>query len=250
PSPTGSAAPSAATPPPPPPPPTEVHAMSMKELNDRVHQFAPVQLKAEVSRLPASERAALDKPIAASKLLDPIFDHQAFAGNPAIRAKLAAATSPEGQSKLAYFDIMRGPWDRQDHFAPFAIDRARPKGAGFYPEDLTADEIHAWTLAHPSDKQPFESLTTIVARDHGKLVAVPYAQAYAEWLKPAAALLVEASKLTTNKSLATFLASRAAAFTSDDYYQSDKDWMDLDSLVEITIGPYETYEDDLLGLKA
>ena len=36
---------------------------------------------------------------------------------------------------------------------------------------------------------------------------------------------------------------------SDDYYQSDKDWMDLDATIEVTIGPYETYEDELLGLK-
>jgi hypothetical protein len=192
----------------------------------------------------------MDKLIAAAKLLEPVFDRQAYAGNPALRAKLAADTSAEGQTKLAYFDIMRGPWDRQDHFAPFAIDRARPKGAGFYPEDLTADEIKGWVAAHPSDKAAFESLTTVIVRDGAKLVAVPYGKAYAEWLKPAAALLVEASKLTTNKSLATFLASRAAAFASDDYYPSDKDWMELDSLVEITIGPYETYEDDLLGLKA
>jgi hypothetical protein len=82
------------------------------------------------------------------------------------------------------------------------------------------------------------------------LVPVPYGTAYAEWLKPAAALLVEAAGITKNRSLATFLKSRAAAFLSDDYYQSDKDWMDLDSRVEVTIGPYETYEDDLMGLKA
>ena len=36
-----------------------------------------------------------------------------------------------------------------------------------------------------------------------------------------------------------FLLSRGDAFLSDLYYQSDKDWMDLDSKLEITIGPYE-----------
>ncbi|NJK31154.1 MAG: hypothetical protein HC927_01375 [Deltaproteobacteria bacterium] len=68
--------------------------------------------------------------------------------------------------------------------------------------------------------------------------------------RAAALALEEAAALTQDKTLATFLRSRAAAFRSDDYYQSDKDWMDLDSRVEITIGPYETYEDELLGLKA
>ncbi len=40
------------------------------------------------------------------------------------------------------------------------------------------------------------------------------------------------------------------AFGSDDYYASDFAWMDLDAPVEVTIGPYETYEDDLFGYKA
>ena len=248
--PVASSAPVASTAPPASAPAQPAQTASTMSLKDKVHQFAPVKLTADVSRLPASEKAALDKLVAAAKLMEPIFDRQAYAGNPALRTKLVADTSTAGQEKLAYFDIMRGPWDRQDHFAPFAIDRARPKGAGFYPEDLTADELHAWTAAHPSDKAALEGLTTIVVRDGAKLTAVPYGKAYAEWLKPAAALLVEASKLTKNKTLAKFLASRAAAFLSDDYYVSDKDWMDLDSLVEITIGPYETYEDDLLGLKA
>merc|ERR1711983_245470 len=62
--------------------------------------------------------------------------------------------------------------------------------------------------------------------------------------------MLEASVLTDNQSLKTFLRSRATAFITNDYFQSDKDWMDLDSKIEVTIGPYETYEDGFLGLKA
>jgi hypothetical protein len=145
---------------------------------------------------------------------------------------------------------MRGPWDRQDHFAPFAVDRPHPPGAGFYPEDVTADAFKGYVVAHPDQKEALESLTTVVAHDGDRLKALPYSQVYAEWLKPAAAALVEAAHATQNKSLAKFLESRAAAFGTDQYRQSDKDWMDLDSRVEPTIGPYETYDDDLLGLKA
>lgn len=216
----------------------------------KVDQFVPAKLSADVARLPASERAALDKLIAAARLLEPVFDRQAWAGNPALRAELVKDTSPEGKSKLAYFDIMRGPWDRQDHNKPFAVDKPRPPGAGFYPEGLTADELRRTMEANPAQKKDLESLFTVVAQKDGKLTAVPYSRAYAEWLKPAAALLVEAAGLTADRTLKTFLTSRAKAFLDDDYYQSDKDWMDLDSLVEVTIGPYETYEDDLLGLKA
>ncbi|MFL6292984.1 MAG: dipeptidyl-peptidase 3 family protein [Thermoanaerobaculia bacterium] len=86
-------------------------------------------------------------------------------------------------------------------------------------------------------------------KDRG-LVAVPYSREYAEWLRPAARLLREAAAVTGNASLKKFLELRAAALASDDYYASDVAWMDLDAPVEVTIGPYETYEDELFGYKA
>jgi hypothetical protein len=220
------------------------------ELNDRLNQFVEARLTADLAHLPPSERAAMEKLVEAAKLLDPIFDRQAWARGPEHRERLARDTSPEGRLRLAYYDVMRGPWDRQDHHRPFAVDAPRPPGAGFYPEDLDAEAFRAWASAHAADRAALESLFTVIRRDGGGLVAVPYSEAYAEWLKPAAALLREAADDTKNPSLRAFLRSRADAFLSDDYYASDKDWMDLDSPVEATIGPYETYEDELLGLKA
>lgn len=219
-------------------------------LSDKVSQFVPAVLTADVSRLPAGERAALDKLIAAAKRMDPIFDRQAYAGNPRLRAELAADSSPEGRLKLDYFDIMRGPWDRQDHYRPFACSSPRPPGAGFYPEDMTVAELDAWIAAHPEDRERMEGLFTVIVRDGERLRAVPYSEIYSEWLSPSAALLLEAAALTESSTLRAFLRSRAEAFGTDDYYVSDKDWMDLTSDVEITIGPYEVYEDELLARKA
>lgn len=221
------------------------------ELRRRADQFAPVELSADISKLPDAERAALVKILQAARLLEPIFDRQAWAGNPAHRAALAGQTGPLAAARLRYFDIMRGPWDRQRHFEPFAVDRPRPPGAGFYPEDLTEAELSAYLKAHPEQKPALMNLLTVVQRGpEGGLVAVPYREVYAQWLKPAAGLLKEAAGLTQNASLARFLNLRAEAFLSDDYYPSDKAWMDLDSPVEVTIGPYEVYEDELMGLKA
>ncbi len=222
----------------------------VKALEKKVAQFAEAELTADISKLPDSEKQALDLIIEASKLLDPIFDRQAYGDNPTLREKLAADSSPKGKLKLRYFDIMRGPWDRQDLHAAFAIDREHVKGAGFYPDDMTAEKFKAYVKAHPDDKEALESLFTVVVKDGEDLKAVPYSEHYAKWLKPSAAKLRAAADATKNESLAKFLRSRADAFESDDYYQSDKDWMDLESLVEVTIGPYETYEDKMLGLKA
>lgn len=226
---------------------TTPHSMTMQA---KVEQFAVAELTADISDLPESEKAALTELIEASKLLDPIYDRQVWAGNPDLEQQLAGATDPEGKARHAYFRIMRGPWDRQNDHEPFAINKPHPPGAGFYPEDMTAEAFEGWLTAHPDDRKAFESLFTVIRREGETLKAVPYSKAYAKWLMPAADGLEEAAKLTKNKSLSKFLKLRAKAFRTDDYYASDKAWMDLDSRVEITIGPYETYEDKLMNYKA
>jgi hypothetical protein len=219
-------------------------------LADKIANYAPAVISTDLTQLAASEKSALDAIIEASKLLDPIFDRQAYAGNPELEKKLAEDGSSDGKSKLAYFRIHRGPWDRQDHHRPFAIDIERPPGAGFYPIDLTLSELDDYLKKFPAEEKKLLDLFTVVERKGDKLVPIAYSTAYAEWLKPAAAKLLEAATLTKNKSLQRFLRSRAAAFMSDNYYQSDKDWMDLDGQVEVTIGPYEVYEDSLKATKA
>lgn len=221
---------------------------SAEELRRRAARFAPVTLTASLAHLPESERRALAAIVEAARLLEPIFERQVYSGNPALAAALAADTSELGAARRAYFAIMRGPWDRLDH-SPFAVLRTRPPGAGFYPEDLGADELERALAAHPAERDRLLGLFTVVVRDGNGLAAIPYSKAYAEWLAPAAEKLREAARLTRNRSLQRFLESRAAAFLSDDYYVSDKDWMDLDADVEVTIGPYEQYEDELRGQK-
>ena len=81
-------------------------------------------------------------------------------------------------------------------------------------------------------------------------MAVPYSEEYKDDLTRAANLLKEAANLTDNASLKNFLNLRADAFLSNDYYASDMAWMDLDAPIDITIGPYETYNDELFGYKA
>lgn len=227
-----------------------VAAISAAELKTRLAGFAPAELTADVSDLSEADRQVLDKLISASRVLEPVFDRQAWAGNPELDKRLVRARDEDGKVRYAYFRIMRGPWDRQAHWEPFAIDRPHPAGAGFYPEDLTAEAFRAWVDAHPGDKEAFESLYTVIERDGEALRAKPFHEAYGAWLEPAATMLEDAADLTENASLAKFLRLRADALRSDDYYESDKAWMDLDSRVEVTIGPYETYEDELLGLKA
>jgi hypothetical protein len=92
--------------------------------------------------------------------------------------------------------------------------------------------------------------TTIRKGDDGKFKIVKYSDEYKPELEKLSKLLKEAATATGNASLKKFLDLRADAFLSNDYLPSDFAWMDLDSPVDITIGPYETYNDELFGYKA
>jgi hypothetical protein len=213
-------------------------------------QFVPETLTADVAHLSEGDRQALRHLVAAARAIDEIFALQAWTGNPEFALRVAALDGPDADAARDYYRIMVGPWDRLVDHQPFLGDRPRPEGAGFYPDDLTREEFEAWLTAHPEDAESFRGLHTVIRRDGDQLVAVPYSQAYREPLERAAAELRAAARATDNASLKRFLELRAAAFSSDDYYESDLAWMDLDSGVEVVIGPYETYEDTLFGYKA
>src|SRR5256712_11066996 len=79
---------------------------------------------------------------------------------------------------------------------------------------------------------------------------IPNNEEYKSESTRVADLLRQAANLTDNPSLKKFLTLRADAFLSNDYYESDLAWMDLDAPLDVTIGPYETYNDELFGYKA
>jgi len=229
------------------------------DVEERLARFTPTDVEADLSALSDEDRRVLALLVEASRHLDPVFLRQVDAGNPAMeratRPWLGADASAEQRAAREYFELNYGPWDRLDEMEPFlgvgdlgALEH--PESAGYYPEDVTAEEVEAWIEAHPEDEAAMTSTVTLIRRDGDALVAVPYSEAFAEHLEPAAAKLHEAAEATSNESLARFLAARADAFLSDDYYESDMAWMDLDAPVEVTIGPYETYEDGMFGYKA
>lgn len=221
------------------------------EIAMKMERYSPTKIDFDESILSEKDRMLVRKLVEASKIMDEIFLRQCYSRNLEIRKKLQNSTDPKGQELLHYFTINFGPFDRLDERAPFMGEDRRPKGANYYPEDITIEEFENWLKDHPGDEESFRGLFTVIRRDEDRLVAIPYSEEYKAFLEPAAKLLKEAAELTDNPSLKKYLVSRADAFFSDDYYQSDIDWMDLrENLVEITIGPYEVYEDNLFGYKA
>src|SRR5215207_8359128 len=224
------------------------------ELARKIARFTPTTMTADTSNLTPKDRQALDKIIAAAKLLDPLFLRQVWSGNAELEKKLQADKTALGRQRLHYFYINDGPWSRLDDKQPFieGVPHEKPIKASYYPDDMRRDEFNAWVQGlSEADKQKATGFFWLIRRGPDKkLTIVPYSEAYKEYLGPAAALLREAAALTTNATLKNFLNKRADAFGSDDYYESDVAWMNLDSPIDVTIGPYETYEDELFSYKA
>ncbi|MEJ2052437.1 MAG: peptidase [Calditrichaceae bacterium] len=220
-------------------------------LEEKIAQFAPTELKYDESLLDDHQKIVVEKLYYAAKIMDEIFLDQVYAGNKDIKAELEARKDEPAKLTLTYFNIMFGPFDRLDDDKPFYGNKQKPKGANFYPEDITKNEFLQWIKAHPEDEEAFTSEFTVIRRDGDKLAAIPYSEFYSEPLGRAAKLLNEAAEYADNPTLKRYLVTRAAAFSSNDYYESDMAWMDLkDHTIEIVIGPYEVYEDELFNYKA
>jgi hypothetical protein len=214
----------------------------LAELQKMQARYAPTELKVDTTHLSVGDKKALVKLLEAARVLDPLFMTQLWEANNDLYAKLKKDATPLGRARLKYFWQNKGPWsdlDGHDAFLPNVPER-KPLGANFYPLDMTKPEFERW--AGTLSKEDNEKATGFYS--------VPYSKEYKDDLTKAAGLLREAAVLTDNATLKKFLTTRADSFLSDDYYDSDVAWMDLDAPLDITIGPYETYNDELFGYKA
>ena len=210
-------------------------------------ELAPVQMNVDTAYLSPEERQVVNLLIQAAQLMNPIYMEQNFAENLDLRERVAAMGDAQ---LLQKFDTMMGPWDELEENKPFLNVGPKPAGAGFYPADLTKEAFDAYLAQHPEQAAALTSPYTIVRRSGDGLVAIPYSEAYRQWLEPAAKLMEQAAAITTNASLKRFLTLRAQSFRTDDYYQSELAWMDVTGTpIEFVIGPYETYTDTLYGRK-
>ena len=144
-----------------------------------------------------------------------------------------------------FAEINYGPWDRVDGRSFVEGYDDRLPGAGFYPADMTAEEFAAF-----SDSTKNSPYTLIRRGEDGSLKSVWYHDAYKDHIEKIAAYLTAAADITIKPSVKEYLLKKAEALKTDDYYESGKAWLAMeDSKMDLVIGPNETADDQLFGIK-
>ena len=223
-------------------------APAATDIAQRLARWKPVEMPFHADTLNTRERQEVDKLVAASREIESIYWQQS---DPAA-LELYKATKDPNLKRLLF--INGGRFDLIDENKPFVGTKPIPPGRNLYPEGLTSGQIEVYVKAHPSEKDAIYSPYTVLRWQGGKpgtkLEAIPYHVAFNKWLDPAAKSLREAADLADDKDFAEFLRMRADALLSDDYYPSDLKWLDLKNpKIDVIFAPYETYLDDVLGVK-
>ncbi|HKF43825.1 MAG TPA: Zn-dependent hydrolase [Thermoanaerobaculia bacterium] len=220
------------------------------DLGQRLARWKPVPMPFAMEKLAPRERQLVEKLIEVCRRAETIYWLQGDPEGMALYESLSDKPDSPDAPLRRFLWINGGRWDLLDENRPFVGREPMPPGHAFYPKDLTRAEVESYVAAHPEEKAAIYGERTVVRRKNGRLAAIPYREEYRNLLERAAAALREASRLSDDPAFARFLILRADALLSDDYYASDVAWLELaDPKFDLILAPYETYLDELLGVK-
>ena len=221
------------------------------DLDQRLAKFHRVEMPFHSTGLTAREVKMVEKLVDASHHLEEIFWRQIDPDGLTLYEALAVSQNPKDETLRRYLWINASRFDLLDDNKPFVGTTPIPPGRGFYPQNLTRDQIEQYVKAHPEKKDEIYSSFTVVRWHGDQLEGLPYHIAYRSFLEPAAKDLREAAGLTDDPAFANFLRLRADALLTDDYFKSNLAWLDLKNpKFDVIFAPDETYDDGLLGVKA
>lgn len=206
----------------------------------RVSDYAVVSIETpDLSGITDNGKEVLNLYRFAADEIDAIYWEQYFGDKNAL---LGSFSDPVQKT---FAEINYGPWDRADGKSFVDGYGDRLPGAGFYPADMTAAEFEAWD--NPDKLSPY---TMIRRAEDGSLQAVWFHDAYREHIVKIVNYLKAAADITIKPSVREYLLSKAQALQTDNYYESSVKWLEMDdSKMDLVIGPNESADDQLLGIK-
>jgi hypothetical protein len=243
-----------------------------------------IMLSPDLSKLTDGEKKAVAKLIEVGRIFQKLYEEQrhreALSSYRALEElDKRTGSKPETQNLLMLYRLFQGPIattldNQREPFLP--VEPTKP-GKNVYPSGFTKEEIarrqdlldlrtavrHQMNLAGDiAALRKYPVLQTL----HPKLLnqlggarpgvdflyAVPYSVAYADDLMKAYGLLNEAADAVEKDDweFARFLRNRARDLLSNDYESGDASWVTgRFKNLNAQIGSYETYDDELFGVK-
>jgi len=221
------------------------------DLDQRLAKFRRVEMPFHSAGLTAREVKMVGKLVDASRYLEEIYWRQIDPDGLTLYESLAASKNPRDETLRRYLWINASRFDLLDDNKPFVGTTPMSSGRGFYPQNLTREQIEQYVKAHPEKKDEIYHSFTVVRWHGDQLEGLPYHIAYRSFLEPSAQDLREAAGLSDDPAFANFLRLRADALLTDDYFKSSLAWLDLKNpKFDVAFAPDETYDDGLLGVKA
>ncbi|MEO8306676.1 MAG: Zn-dependent hydrolase [Pseudomonadota bacterium] len=230
---------------------TNLAANVSADLPGELAKFREVHMPFNATGLSARQQQMIDKLAKACGLLEEIYWEQSDPQGLQLYRQLNGKDTVEARNLRRFLRINGSRFNLIREQQPFVGTAPMPPGRNLYPPDLTVKTLEQYAAAHPAQKAALYDPYTVVQRKGSLLQAIPYHIAYAKWLQPMAALLREAADLSDDAAFARYLRLRADALLTDDYFESDLAWLDLENpQIDLIFAPYETYLDDLAGVKA
>lgn len=244
-----------------------------------------IRLSPDLSKLSEGERIAVAKLLEVGQIFQKLYEQQRH--TQALTSYLAleqldkkSGSTPATQNLLTLYRLFQGPIattldNKREPFLP--VDPVKP-GKNVYPWGITkeaveqkrADLMDLRSVVRTADEKnlrvdiatlnKYPALQTLhpglLARlqrqSKSGLYSVPYSVAYADDLMKAYALLNEAAVAVEkdDEEFARYLRNRARDLLSDDYESGDASWVTgRFKNLNAQIGSYETYDDELFGVK-
>ena len=220
------------------------------DLPQRIARFKPVKMAFDATGLSDQERRMIQALVAASRELESMYWRQSDPVGLALYKALEADTTPLARDVRHYLFINGSRWDLVRENEPFVGEQLMPPGRYLYPRDVTRAAVDAHVVSHPNDKERLFNPFTVVRGLGETLETRWYHEEYRSFAGSAARALERAASLSPDPAFAQFLRLRADALLTDDYYASDSAWVDLKHpKIDVIFAPYETYLDELLGVK-
>jgi hypothetical protein len=226
------------------------HEAPNENISAQLSRFRRVQMPYSKAGLSQREQKLVAKLVEAGRYIESIYWRQSDPTALALYKGLAGCTRASDRDLRRFLLINGSRFNLLEENKPFIGKDLYGPGGTAYPRDITQKEIDDYIAAHPDKKADIYNPWMVIKRQGKDLVTVPYHVEYKQWLEPAARALRDAAALSNDKAFANFLRLRADALLTDDYYASDVAWVDLENpKFDIIFAPYETYVDNLLGVK-